>query len=91
MQYYYTEVILLYSRETIIFPSITDHNLLNILVILKLMFPSLAFHGFYITQGNNSLIVPSSCEKHCTREQASDGLFCFGTKQFSGLRFMVVL
>lgn len=26
------------------------------------MFPSLAFHGFYITQGNNYLIVPSAFE-----------------------------
>ena len=57
------DVILLYSRKPNIFPSITDHNLLNIFVIPKFMFPSLAFHGFYITQGSNSLIVPSSCEK----------------------------
>lgn len=49
------------------------------------MFPSLAYHGFYNTQGNNSLIVSSSCEKKCCkREQANERLFYFGTKHFRG-------
>lgn len=64
MQHYYTEgLILFYFRKPSIFPSISDRNLLNIFVIPKFMFPSLAFHGFYNTRGNTTLIVPSSCEK----------------------------